>query len=167
MINTRASYSARVVFRNKCLRLAVFNRNGPFYQLIKIIACARSQKRADFSSTFDISLPPSARYKFFYMQTKLLSNNMPARRVLIEIPRGNNRPIQSTILSGQPHCKRNKVCKIYRHGRRRRPRTLVAYTPSDRGINYYYILQSPGSPRGINPHFIYNVTSYRGTAGIV
>lgn len=67
--------------------------------------------------------------KFFYMQTKPLSNNMPTRRVLIEIPHSNNRPIQSTILLRQPHCKRNKVCKIYRHGWRT-PRFLSAYIRS-------------------------------------
>lgn len=104
--------------------------------------------------------------KFFYMQTKPLSNNMPTRRVLIEIPHSNNRPIQSTILLQQPHCKRNKVCKIYRHGWR----TPRVFSPriSDHGINYYYILRNTGS-RHQHYHFIYNAhqtTSYRGTAGI-
>lgn len=69
---------------------------------------------------------------------------MLAQRVLIEIPYGNNQPIQLTILLRQLHCKHNKVCKIYRHGRRPL-RFLVVYMLSDRGINYYYILQNSGS----------------------
>lgn len=130
-----ASYSVHVEFRNKRLWTNVFNNNRPFCQLIKIIACKKPVTRRfrQYIQCYHIlplsRFPLSIYRKFFYMQTKRLSNNMPTRRVLIEIPHSNNRPIQSTILLQQPHCKRNKVCKIYRHGWRT-PRFLSAYIRS-------------------------------------
>lgn len=79
-----ASYSAHVEFRNKRLWTAVFNNNGQFCQLIKIIACKESLTRRfqQCISNATISFPLSRLSlpiycKFFYMQTKPLSNNMP------------------------------------------------------------------------------------------
>lgn len=151
--------------------MAVFNNNAPFCrQLIKIIACKEpvmhwfQQCIQCYHIVSRVFLFPSIA-NFFYMQTKPLSNNMPTRRVLIEILHSNNRPIQSTILLRQPHCKRNKVCKIYRHGWRT-PRFLSAYIRSRHKLLLHFTKYWVG---GINYHFIYNThqtTSYRGTAGI-